>query len=508
MAAAASGPAKSRAEASNATALELRRKLGGLGRKLGSAVGQMDRELRQLRDAAERLRLAPAGTLFTALERTARDTARALSKEVAFESGGGDLRLDAHVLETLQGALIQLVRNAVAHGIETQAERRAIGKPAIGHIAITVARRGRRIVFSCRDDGRGLDLDAVREVATKRGLIGPGRQSQDIVRLLLRGGISTASAITDVSGRGIGLDVVREAAEQLGGEVLVHTDPGRGTAFDLVIPPSLAAMEALLVQGRRGGSVAAIPLDAVRRTKRIAAADISLAGQGASIAWDRQRLDFIPLAAAVDGARWSAEGAWNAVVLAADAGLVAVGVDRLLGTAKIVVRPLPKDLPASPVVGGVCLDADGNPHLVLDAAGLVAAAHRGGRAETVATTSRQLVLVIDDSLTTRMLEQSILELAGYEVDVALSGEEALEIVAKKPYALILVDVDMPGMDGFTFIERMRADPGLRRIPAILVTSRNAPEDLRRGRAVGAQGYIVKSEFDQAELLAMIRKLAG
>jgi two-component system chemotaxis sensor kinase CheA len=188
--------------------------------------------------------------------------------------------------------------------------------------------------------------------------------------------------------------------------------------------------------------------------------------------------------------------------------LAAVGVDRLLGSAKVVMRPLPELALASAIVAGASLDAEGNPQLVLDPAGLVANARQGDLAAPEPTASRLPVLIIDDSLTTRMLEQSILESAGYEVELATSGEEALEFARRKSYALFLVDVEMPGIDGFTFVERIRLDPVLHEIPAILVTSRNAPEDLQRGRDAGAQGYIVKSQFDQAELLTMIRRLVG
>jgi two-component system, chemotaxis family, sensor kinase CheA len=494
-----------------AIAGEIRRKFSGVERNLGSTIDQMDRELRQLRDAAERLRLVPAGSLFTALERTARDTARALSKQVTFEGKGSDMRLDSHVLETIQGALIQIIRNAVAHGIELESERRAAGKPAIGRVAVNVFRRGRRIVFECRDDGRGVDLGAVRRVAVQRGLLGSTAKelgAEDLVRVLLRGGISTSTTVTDVSGRGVGLDVVREAIERLGGEVLVRTDRGSGTSFELVIPPLLASMEALVVEAGAGGTAIAIPLDAVRNTLRVAASEISPAATGASILYEHKAIAFIPLSSALDGTRWSVDRDWTAIIVAGAAGTVAVGVDRLLGTARIVVRPLPEHVPASPIVAGATLDAESNPLLVLDPDGLVAAARASGAGELAPAPPRRLVLVVDDSLTTRMLEQSILESAGYEVDVALSGEEALDLVRGKRYALLLVDVEMPGIDGFTFIERIRSDPALRDIPAILVTSRAAPEDRQRGRAVGAQGYIVKSEFDQAELLAMIRPLVG
>lgn len=491
------------------TTEELRRSFGGFERRLGSAIDQMDSELRQLRDSAEQLRLVSAGTLFTALERTARDTAQALSKQVVFEGKGGVIRLDSHILEVVQGALMQLVRNAVAHGIELGSERRAAGKPGIGRVTVDIHRLGRRVAFECRDDGRGVDLDAVRRVAQQRGLLGSEAKkfgAEDLIRALLRGGISTSKAITEVSGRGVGLDVVREAAERLGGEVVVRTDAGEGTTFQLIVPPSLASLDALIVEA--SGAATGIPLDAVRSSLRVAAKDISRAPTGATVIYDEKVIPFIPLAKALDGARQPASRNWTAVVVAGAGGMVAIGVDRLLDTARIVVRPLPDHTPASAIVAGVLLDAEGNPQLVLDPDGLVAEARREDTAQLEPTASGRPVLVIDDSLTTRMLEQSILESAGYDVDVAQSGEEAIEILRRKRYALFLVDVEMPGMDGFTFIERIRSDAALHEIPAVLVTSRASPEDRQRGRDVGAQGYIIKSEFDQAELLTMISALTA
>ncbi len=492
-----------------AMAEELRRRIGIIERDLGSTIDQMDRELRQLRESAERLRLVPVGGLFIALERTARDTARAQSKKVSFESNGGDIRLDSHVLETVQGALIQIVRNAVAHGIELESERTAVGKPAVGRVNINIFRRGRRIAFECSDDGCGVDFDAVRRVALQRGLVDPAQKEfggDDIVRMLLRGGISTSKMVTDVSGRGIGLDIVRESIERLGGEVVFRSKPGVGTTFELVIPPSLASMEALIVETGGAVSTTAIPLDAVRSTLRIAANEISRSAHGATILYEQKAIPFISLSSALNAMRWSAGRNWTAMIVAGANGIAAIGVDRLISTAKITVRPLPQGMTASPIVAGALLDAEGNPQLILDPDGLVAAAHRGDAGEADAASSKNLVLVVDDSLTTRMLEQSILESAGYDVEVALCAEDALDLVRGKRYGLVLVDVEMPGMDGFTFVEQLRADPGLRDIPAILVTSRAGPEDLQRGRSAGAQGYIVKSEFNQAELLSMIKPL--
>ncbi len=488
---------------------ELRRRVAGLERDLGSAIDQMDRELRQLRDTAEQLRLVPAAGLFTALERTARDTAQALSKDVRFDGTGGDIRLDSHVLAIMQGALMQIVRNAVAHGTESETERRSLGKPSAGSVSVEVFRRGRRIVFTCRDDGRGLDFAAVQRIAVRRGLLGANAGelgAEELVRLLLRGGISTSRAVTEVSGRGIGLDVVREALDRLGGEVIVRTKPRQGTTFELIVPPSLVSTDALMVMA--SATAAAIPLDAVRGSIRVAAAEISRTARGMSVLYGKSAIPFVSLSRALDGARPAAGRNWTVAVVEGSRGLAALGVDRLLGTARVVVRPLPEHVHADPVVAGVFLDAKGNPRLVLDPDGLVTDAYRAEDVAIEPAPPRRPVLVVDDSLTTRMLEQSILESAGYEVDVALSGEEALESARRKRYALFLVDVEMPGMDGFAFVTHVRSDPAIHDIPAILVTSRAAAEDRQRGRDVGAQGYIVKSEFNQVELLTLIQPLMG
>jgi two-component system chemotaxis sensor kinase CheA len=200
---------------------------------------------------------------------------------------------------------------------------------------------------------------------------------------------------------------------------------------------------------------------------------------------------------------------WSAVVVQVDDRSVAVGVDRLRGTSHIVMRSLSSVVEVDPIIAGASLDAEGHPQLVLDPKGLIDMAHRAtGFAEDEAKVERAPILVIDDSLTTRMLERSILESAGYTVDLAMSAEEALMKSRERRYALFLVDVEMPGMDGFEFVATTRADPVLRDTPAILMTSRDAPEDRRRGEQVGAHAYIIKSEFDQRRLLQIIRTLVG
>ena len=277
-----SRPAGSSPNRSAALAEELRRTIAALTEEFTSSLTHLDRELRQLRDAAEGLKLIPVDSVLMALKRIARDAARALGKQVTFEASGGDIRLDAGILGSIQGALIQLVRNAVAHGIETEAQRIAAGKPAAGLVTVNVVRRGARVLFECRDDGRGIDLAAVRRAAIASGVLSSSATepaSEELVRILLRGGVSTSAAVTDVAGRGVGLDVVREAMERLGGDISVNIDPGRGTAFVLSIPSSITSIPVLLVEAGNGESTMAIPLDAVRQSLRLAPGDIARAGR-------------------------------------------------------------------------------------------------------------------------------------------------------------------------------------------------------------------------------------
>lgn len=489
---------------------EVRRSVAALERDLTGGVERIEREMLQVRDIAERLRLFPASVLFASLERTARDVGQELGKQVVFEARGGDVSLDAHVLGAIQGALIQAVRNAVAHGIESEAERTKAGKAGAGHVVLEVLRRGRRVAFRCQDDGRGIDVQAVRRAAEAKGLLPPDAGEvppERVVALLLKGGLTTSGAVTGVSGRGVGLDVAREAAARLGGDATLRTQAGRGTTLELVVPISIASLEALVVDC--AGVTAALPLDVVRRAAWTRTEDMIHTPQGGALSHDGAIIPFLPLPRILNADARPERRArpWLVVVVDSDSGTVALGVDRLLGTSPLVLRPLPLLADSDPLVAGLWLDAEGNPQVLLDPDDLIAAARRGEAAtEAPVGAPPPPLLVIDDSLTTRMLEQSILESAGYEVDLASSAEEALEKARHRRYRAFIVDVEMPGMDGFRFVEVTRADPALREIPAILVTSRNAPEDHRRGIEVGAGAYITKSEFEQTHLLATIRRL--
>ena len=484
--------------------------LAELERRLVHTRERTDRELRQVHDAADQLRLVPASAIFADLARAARDSALLLNKEVTFETRGGDIRLDGLIVRRLQDALVQLVRNAVAHGVEVPRDRLMVGKPSAGRVMVSVARSGRKIVFRCDDDGRGIDVAALREAAARKGRAVPGSlplEGDDLVGLLLEGGVSTAPSLSEVAGRGIGMDVVRDAVNGLQAVLTVRTTPGRGTSFTLALPLSLSSVEALLLES--SGQRVALPLSVVRRTARLRPADIHHTPDGEAILDEERSVPIVTLAEIFGQApKIRRPSAISAVIVETSAGRAAIGVGRIAGTAGIILRALPELAPARDIIAGASLDADGHARLVLDPDSVIAFAHGRRAANAPEDAKKRPLLVIDNSLTTRMLEQNILESAGYDVDVAVSAEEGLERVRRRDYALILVDVEMPGMDGFGFIETIRRDPATEDIPAILVTSRAAPEDRRRGMDAGAQDYVVKSEFDQAVLLERIRELVS
>lgn len=473
---------------------------------LRQGLDRLGRELSQTHTAAERLQLVPVTGILVSLERAVYDAARELGRQVRFEAIGGDIKLDAHVLGVAHAALLHLVRNAVAHGLEPEKDRLARGKPAIGSVQVSVTRQGREVVFMCRDDGAGVDVAGVRRALAERGEAHQGLTDDEVLRRLLSGGVSTAAQVTGLSGRGIGLDAVRDAAARLGGRVQLEAARGHGSSVHLRVPASLTALVVVMVES--GGRKLALPLDSVAASERLSSAQISRSGGREAVYHEDQAIPFAPLARVLGVSEAHAPRAWSSLIVRGASGRVALGVDRLLGTRTVVLRTLPDAARATPVVAGASLDALGNPELVLDGDALVAEVQRMVGIESRDRPAPRPILVIDDSLTTRMLEQSILESAGYEVTLAVSGEDGLEKARARPYALFLVDVEMPGIDGFAFVEKTRADANLSGVPAVLVSSRSAPEDIARGHAAGAQAYIVKDRFDQRELLGLIERLVG
>ena len=439
----------------------------------------VSRELQQARERAGRLELVPASNAFPALERAAQVAATALGKTIRFEATGGDVRLDRRVLPVVNDALLHLVRNAVDHGIETAATRDTLNKPSEGCLKISVQRRGNRVAFGCEDDGGGIDPNEIRRLAASRGLYPEAEAAQlddaAALRLLFRAGFSTRDTVTDLSGRGVGLDVVSTAASTLHGDTTISSIVGVGTRIEVVVPVSLTT--ATVVVLRVEDASVLLPIDSVSNVVRTSVSSITSSPRGEVLLHEN---DFLPVlrlgkALGLGNTQHLATSQVAALVLSVGEERFAIVADAAQGTTEVVVRPLPWSAGNPLGVAGAALDVEGVTRLVLDPRGLLAVLQRhAGIAPEPALPSyvrRHLpILVVDDSLTTRMLEQSILQTAGFEVDVATSAEEGLGMARAREYGLFVVDVEMPGMNGFEFTTLTRNDARLKNVSVILVTS--------------------------------------
>jgi two-component system chemotaxis sensor kinase CheA len=471
--------------------------------ELGDEPGNVDeyRELShvlsELRERTMRARMVSVATIAGPLRRGVRDISRSTGKRVRWELLGEQTVLDRHVLEQLREPLVALVRNAVDHGIEAPDERVAQGKPREGVVRVHATQAGGDVLIAVSDDGRGIDVERVRAQAG---------EDADAFRAIFSPGVSTARAVTGVSGRGVGLDSVRTAVEQLRGRIEVRSQPGRGTEFLISVPMTLAVLRCLLV--RAGEHQYALPMHSTT-TAREANGDgvVSVDGRPALLL-DGEPVRLLPLAAALglgDGAPFRGP----AVILSTASGRHAFGVDELLGQRDVVVKDVGRVLGRLPLVAGASVEPDGSIMLVLDPEGLIAGASDAPAPAPVARADggperAARILVVDDALTIRELQRSILERAGYDVAVAADGEDALRRLAEHRPDLVLTDIEMPRLDGFALTEAIRARDDA--TPVLILTSRAAEEDRRRGLEAGADGYLVKSAFDAGALLEAVEDL--
>ncbi|WP_224362556.1 hybrid sensor histidine kinase/response regulator [Hyalangium versicolor] len=489
-----------------ASARRLETRLGQLSRELladrltlSQAVSGLDEEVR-------RARTLPFAEACEGLERTARDVARGAGKQVRLEVHGGALELDRSLLQGLREPLLHLVRNAVGHGLETPEERRRAGKPPEGRVALAARLFGGRVQVSVEDDGRGLDLDAIRARARAQGWEVP--EGVAAARLIFRSGLSTATQVTSVSGRGVGLDVVRSQVEALRGSVDVSFLLGAGTRFVLDVPLTLSTLRVLLVTA--SGQQFALPAESVERLLRLAPSEVrDVEGRQVWVAPDvlvplTSLTAVLGLPAGIPKARLAT------VVLAAGSLRVALGVDEVLAEQEVLVRGLGSRVRRARHVSGAAVLPDGKMALLLHPGSLIRIAEGMPQATLFPAAStkrvRQRILLADDSPTTRALEQSLLEAAGYEVLACADGAEAWERLQRVGADALVTDVEMPRMDGFALTEAVRTSPRFSRLPVVLVTARDKPEDKTRGLEVGASAYLVKSAFDQTNLLETLRRL--
>ena len=489
--------------------------LGALDTHMADPIAQFAQLTDRLQHEMKRLRLVPLGSLATGLERAVRDLARSLGKEARLVLVGADIQLDRRVLETLKDPLLHLLRNAVDHGIEAPEVRQQMGKPSIGRVVVTAAQRGGTVIIEVEDDGAGLDAGAIRRQAIERGL---GSETElaamsdhEIVSYLFLPGFSTRDKVSAVSGRGLGLEIVAQRVEQLGGGLAVESVPGQGMRFVLTLPLTLATTLAVLVEA--AGVLYALPTVAVERALR--AHRLGSVGGRPMLEYDGVAVPVASLGDLLNGQMShppiDEDVAQTLVLVGAGAQRVALAIERLVGEQEIVVKPLGYPLARVRHVAGATILGSGRVVLILNVAELVHTAAQSGAVapapQPAAPQQRQLrVLVVDDSLTTRTLERYILEAAGYAVEVAGDGAEALGRLEEQEYDALVSDVHMPNLDGVALTARLRADARFRELPVILVTSLESPEDRERGLQAGADAYLVKSSFDQDYLLRTVREL--
>jgi two-component system chemotaxis sensor kinase CheA len=493
---------------------ELRR-LAGAAEQAAAAsrddARRVTRAAAEVSDRAHRLRMRPFADACDALPRVVRDVARSAGKRARLEVRGGRVDADRAVIDALREILLHLVRNAVDHGIRAPEVRARAGKAEEGRVVVAAALRGDRLQVTVSDDGAGLNEAAVRGQLARRGLPVPDSPAA-LGRALFEAGFSTRDQADAISGRGVGLDAVRDAVARIRGSVEVTWEAGRGTTFHLECPVSLASVRVLLAEV--DGQLLALPTAAVEHLERVQPERLRQAEGRPVLVGEGAPVPVVSLARVLGPpfAERPAERAAVAVRLAAGERRLAVVVDGLLAEQEVVVRPLERIRVPLRHVSGAALLAGGDVALVLDPAALLATGLAPGAGITLAGApaqpARRRVLVVDDSVTTRTLEQSILEAAGCEVLTAVDGAEAWERLQDEPCDLVVSDVEMPRMDGFALCRAIRESRRFRTLPVVLVTALEHEEDRARGLEAGADAYLVKSSFDQQELLDTIRELVG
>jgi two-component system chemotaxis sensor kinase CheA len=476
--------------------------------------------IQQLHAEAMALRMLPLKTITEGYVRMVRDLSKSQGKEVNFEIIGDHIEVDRVLLESLKPMFLHMLTNAVDHGIELPEERIARGKPAVGTIRLTARHEGNSVVIEIRDDGSGMDPHKIKQTALRRGVI--DKEEAEMLRddealyLTLRQGFSTSEIVTDISGRGVGMDVVKMNIEKVKGNLILKSEVGAYTEVHLQLPLTLAVIDALIVTS--GDQQYAIPLSYVQETLKIRAEDISTVAGKEVITVRSSAIPLISLSGLLglqEQKTLISGGKVSAVILKQRDQSIACIIDKNNGTSEIVVKGLGGQLKRVHHTFGATILGDGNPALILDVPDIFATAEgvsSGGLRKALNDSQnrafRGRVLVVDDSITTRTMEKSILKAHGYDVTIAISAEDALEKVATTSFDLVISDVEMPGLNGFQLTARLRAMEEYRTVPVIIVSSLSKDEHKRQAIEAGAQAYIVKGAFEQGTLLDTVESLIG
>ena len=498
----------------------LEHKLRKLAKYIELDQHALNRMLDDLLESTKRVLMLPLSSLLDILPKLVRDLSRDQGKDVNLVISGQDVEVDRRILEEMKDPLIHLIRNSIDHGIEKPAERKRKAKPPTGLITVTTARRNSHVEITISDDGNGIDISRVREACLKLGIIGQDELStlndHETLALVFLSGVSTSPIITDISGRGLGLAIVREKVEKLGGEITFESRLGAGTEFRIKIPLTIATFRGVVA--RVIERLFIFPTANVERVTRVSSADIQTVENRETTVIGGQVIALVHLAEllGVKGQTTlaSPQDAQPVVILAASGKRIALLVDEILGEQEVLVRSMGRQLAHVPNVSGAAILGNGkvvpilNPvDLMKSAASASGPAMRPARVPAeIVKHMKQAVLVVEDSITARTLLKNILETAAFDVTTAVDGIDGFTQLLSGEFDLVVSDVDMPRMSGFELTAKIRADKKLSELPVVLVTALDSREDRERGIEAGANAYIVKSSFDQSNLLEVVRKL--
>lgn len=473
----------------------------------------------QLQDQVRALHLVPAATQLQPLARLVRDIALDLGKKVDFTIIGGDIEIDRPILEGIKDPLMHLLRNAIDHGIESSQHRLVQGKSETGHLEIEVSRTNDRILMTIRDDGAGISADQVIKHAIRKKILTHNEilalNKAEIIDLIFRPGFSTKEMITDISGRGVGLDIVLTNIRNLKGHIKVDTIEGKGTVFILNLPLTLSTDHGLIV--RVSDSTFAIPISSVERVMEIKHEDLLEVGGNQVILIENKAIPIRDLAVVLEIGQFRLSSAEKLSLIIVSKGWqrVALLVEEIVSEREIVIKRLKPPLKAVRNVMGATFMGSSEVIVVLNPDDLVTSALRlsdaaqlfvRGQTEAEQEVEASHILVVDDSITIRTFEKTLLEACGYRVTVAANGQSAWELLQGQSFDLIITDIEMPVMNGFEFGERIKQNEKFKNIPVVMVTSLSSEAEKRRGIEIGADAYIVKSQFESKVLLDVINQL--
>jgi chemosensory pili system protein ChpA (sensor histidine kinase/response regulator) len=474
---------------------------------------QQSRISRDLQQGLMRMRAVPFSNLNERLYRIMRQTAREVGKKAELEIEGGQVELDRSVLEKIGAPLEHMLRNALGHGLESPQARLAAGKPESGRIAIALRQEGNEIALVVSDDGAGLDLDKLHKKAIEKGVLTRDQQASEaeLMQLIFVSGLSTAEKLTQLSGRGVGMDVVRNEIASIGGRVEIATTRGRGTTFTVYLPLTLAVTQAIIV--RAGTDVLAVSSAMVEQVLRVKA-DVLAPLYEKAVIESQDRAYPLYYLQHLLGARGATEIQTYNSVLLLRSGIqrIALHVDELLGNQEIVVKNIGPQLSRVPGVGGATVMADGRIVLIVNPVQLVQRAKSAVARTAIpaaamaapAAAATPLIIVVDDSLTVRKITSRLLEREGYRVLTAKDGVDALELIKDTLPAVMLVDIEMPRMDGFELTKTVRADQRTRGIPIIVISSRTAEKHRSQATQLGVNAFLGKP-YQESELLEQVMK---